>query len=175
MKRRRRGTGRGGIWGPGTDPCPEGAHHAAQKTRLGTGRSVPSGGGRGWRRSWFGGLHGGGGFDDKGGGEIGHEMGVGFVELEDGSKSLDGAAEGGRGDGAGEFEVGGEGESGIGVKVGGALAAGEEGGAIGFADGTADEHFGGFEDAEDGLPAVELIAFLGVPQGIVAPENRQEE
>ena len=67
-----------------------------------------------------------GGFDDDGGGEIGHEVGVGFVELEDGGEGLDGAAEGGRGDGAGEFEVGGDGEIGIGVEVDGGLAAGDE-------------------------------------------------
>ena len=97
-------------------------------------------------------------------------MGVGLIELEDGGEGLDGAAEGGRGDGAGEFEVGGEGEIGIGVEVDGGLAAGDEGGAIGFADGAADEHFGGIEDADEGLAAVELIAFLGVAHGIVAVE-----
>ena len=74
------------------------------------------------------------------------------------------------GDGAGEFEVGGEGEIGIGVEVDGGLAAGDEGGAIGFADGTADQHLGRVEDADDGLAAVELIAFLGVAHGIVAVE-----
>jgi hypothetical protein len=65
----------------------------------------------------------------------------------------------------------GEGEIRIGVEVDGSLTAGNEGGAIGFADGTADEHFGGVEDAEDGLTAVELIAFLGVAQGIVTPKT----
>jgi D-glycero-D-manno-heptose 1,7-bisphosphate phosphatase len=33
--------GIGEVKNPGTDPCPEGTHHAAQKARLGTGRSVP--------------------------------------------------------------------------------------------------------------------------------------
>ena len=51
-----------------------------------------------------------------------------------------------------------------------ALDAGGEGGAIGFADGTADEHFGGIEDADEGLAAIELVAFLGVAHGVVAVE-----
>ena len=97
-------------------------------------------------------------------------MGVGLIELEDGGESLDGAAESGRGYGAGEFEVGGEGEIGIGVEVDGGLGALGESGAIGLADGTADEHFGGIEDADEGLAAVELIAFLGVAEGIVTVE-----
>ena len=111
-----------------------------------------------------------GAFDDDGGGEIRHQVGVGFIEFEDGGEALDGAAEGGGGDRAGEFEVGGEGEFGIGVEVDGGLGAGDEGGAIGFADGAADQHLGGIEDADDGLAAVELIAFLGVAHGIVAVE-----
>ena len=46
------------------------------------------------------------------------------------------------GDRAGEFEVGGEGQIGISVEVDGGLAAGDEGGAIGLADGAADQHLG---------------------------------
>ncbi len=46
----------------------------------------------------------------------------------------------------------------------------DEGGAIGFADSTADQHFGGVEDADDGLAAVELVAFLGMAHGIIAVE-----
>ena len=76
-----------------------------------------------------------------------------MVELKDGGEGLDGTAEGGRGDGAGEFEVGGDGEIGIGVEIDGGLAAGDENGAIRFADGTADEHFRGVEDADDRLAA----------------------
>ena len=110
------------------------------------------------------------GFDDDGGGEIGHQVRVGFIELEDGGKGLDGAAEGGGGDGAGEFEVGGEGEIGIGVEIDGGLGAGDEGRAIGLADGAADQHLGGVEDADEGLAAVELIAFLGMAHGVVAVE-----
>ena len=116
------------------------------------------------------GLRGGGGFDDEGGGEIGHQVRIGLVEFEDRGECLNRAANGGRGDGAGKFEVGGEGEVGIGVEVDRGLAAGDEGGAIGFADGTADQHLGRIEDADDGLAAVELIAFLGVTHRTVAIE-----
>ena len=65
----------------------------------------------------------------------------------------------------------GDGEIGIGVEVDGGLAAGGEGGAIGFADSAADPHFGRVEDADDGLSAIELIAFLGVAHGPVAVEG----
>jgi len=67
--------------------------------------------------------------------------------------------------------VGGDGEIGIGVEIDGGLAAGDKSGAIRFADGTADEHFSGIEDADDGLATPELIAFLGVAHGIVAIET----
>ena len=85
-------------------------------------------------------------------------------------KALDGTAEGGAGDGAGEFEMGGKGQIGISVEVHGGLAAGDESRTIGLADGAADEHDGGVENADDRLAAVELIAFLGMAHGIVAVE-----
>src|ERR1035437_6265582 len=59
----------------------------------------------------------------------------------------------------------------MGVEIDGGLAAGDKGGAIRFADGTADEHLSGIEDADDGLATPELIAFLGMAHGIVAIET----
>ena len=100
----------------------------------------------------------------------GMQVGIGLIEFEDGSEGLDGAAEAGRGDRAGKFEVGGQGEVGIGVEVDGGFGAGGEGGAIGLADGTANQHFGGIEDADQGLAAIELIAFLCVAERVVAVE-----
>ena len=97
-------------------------------------------------------------------------MRIGFVELKDGREGFDRAAEIGGSDRAGEFEVGGDGEIGVGVEIDSGFGAGDESGAIGLAHGAADEHFGRIEDAEDGLAAPELVAFLGVAHGIVAVE-----
>jgi hypothetical protein len=66
--------------------------------------------------------------------------------------------------------MGGEGEFGIGIQIDGGASAGEERRAIGFADRAADEHFGGIEDADDGLTAIELVPLLRVAHGIIPVE-----
>src|SRR5262249_18678431 len=106
--------------------------------------------------------------DDDGGGEIGHEVRVGLIELEDGGEALDRTADWGGGDGAGEFEVRGEREIGIGVEVDDGFRSLYERGAIGFADLAADEHFGGIENRDNRLASIELIAFLRLAHRVVA-------
>ena len=100
--------------------------------------------------------------------EVGHQVGVGFVQLEHRREGFDGAAQSGGGDRAGEFEGGGENEVGVCVEVDGGPGSGGEDGAIWFADGAADHHLGGVENADDGLALIELVTFLGVAHGVVA-------
>ena len=59
-------------------------------------------------------------------------MGIRFIEFENRRKTLDGTAEGGASDWAGEFEMGGKSQIGISVEVDGGLTSRDEGGAIGW-------------------------------------------